>query len=74
MAPPPPFGTLEYFTSQNSFDGCCYIFIKTLYYDLLQTNGILNVNFHNINNTLTQDLSYFVHYNGCENWYFHISE
>ena len=55
------FGTLEYFTSQKSFDGCCCIFIKTPYYDFLQTNGILNVNFHHINYALTQDLPYFLH-------------
>ena len=31
-----------------------------------RTNGILNVNFHDINDALTQNVSYFLHYNGCE--------
>ena len=36
------------------------ISIKAPYYDLLQANGILNMNLHDINCALTQDFPYFL--------------
>ena len=57
----PLFGTLEYFTSQKSDVGNWCIFIKTSYYDILQTNGTLNMDHHDIIYALPKGLPYFSH-------------
>ena len=45
---PPLFGTVEYFTSQKSYIGSLFLFIKTPYYEILQTNGTLNMDHQGI--------------------------
>ena len=60
MAPPLFLGPWNISCDKSHLMVVAIISLKTPYYDLLQINGILNVNFHDTNCALTQDLPYFL--------------